>query len=108
MSEKSSTAAAWTDRFIAVYPLAFSGPNLEVARDMACNAESRPTEDGKCPFCRVFLRSRLLFVEHIGSQMEEVALMVLSRDHLDDLGDKSVISRKAYCKKLFHPEQFSP
>lgn len=71
-------------RLIAAHPLAFSGHTLEVARIMACNAESKPTENEERPFCWIFLRSRLLFVENIGRHMEKIALMALSPDHLDD------------------------
>ena len=93
--ESSSTAVGWANHLEAVHQRAFSGPNLEVARDMAYNAESRPVENEECPFCRVFLRRpRRAFIKHVGSHMEEIALMALPRDHLSDLEDKSVMSRE--------------
>ena len=62
---------------------------------MAYNAESKPSEKEECPFCRGFLgRPRRAFVKHVGSHMEEIALMALPRDRLGDSEDKSVISRE--------------
>ena len=90
--EKSLTAASWTEHLEVVLQRAFCGPNLEVARDVAYNVESKPSEKEECPFCRVFLgRPRRAFVKHVGSHMEEIALMALPRDPLDDSEDKSVI-----------------
>ena len=60
---------------------------------MAYHAESRPSEKEKCPFCRNCLgRPRRAFVKHVGSHMEEIALMAPPRDRLGDSEDKSVIS----------------
>ena len=93
--EKSSTAVGWATHLVTVHQRAFSGPNVEVARDMAYNTELRPVENEECPFCRVILkRPRRAFIKHVGSHMEEIALMALPRDCLSDLEDESVISRE--------------
>ena len=93
--EKSSTAVGWATHLVTVHQRAFSGPNVEVARDMAYNTELRPVENEECPFCRVILkRPRRAFIKHVGSHMEEIALMALPRDRLSDLEDESVISRE--------------
>ena len=91
--EKSLTAAGWAEHLEAVHQRAFCGPNLEVARDMAYNADSKPSEKEECPFCRGVLgRPRRAFVQHVASHMEEIALMALPRDRLGDSEEKSVIS----------------
>ena len=62
---------------------------------MAYSAESKPSEKEKCPFCQNVLgRPRRTFVKHVGSHMEEIALMVLPRDPLYNSEDKSVISQE--------------
>ena len=93
--EKNLPAAGWAEHLEAVHQRTFCRPNLEVARDMAYSAESRPSEKENCPFCRNVLgRPRRAFVKHVGSHMEEIALMALPRDHLGDAEDQSVISRE--------------
>ena len=99
--KKTLTAAGWVEHLEAVHQRAFCGPNLEVARDMAYNAESKPSEKEECPFCRGFLgRPRRAFVKHVGSHMEEIALMALPRDRLGGSEDKSVISREGSMEAL--------
>lgn len=62
---------------------------------MAYNTESRPVENEECPFCRAFLnKPRRAFIKHVGSHMEEIALMALPRDCHIDLEDQSVTSRE--------------
>ena len=88
-------AAGWAERFEAVHQRTFCRPKLEMAGEMAYHAESRPSEKRKYPFCRSFLgRTRRAFVNHVGSHMEEIALIALPRDRLGDSKDKSVISRE--------------
>ena len=66
---------------------------------MAYNPESKPSAKEECPFCRGFLgRPRRAFVKHVGSHMEEVALMALPRDHLGDSEENSVISEDGSMK----------
>lgn len=92
---KSSTAVGWANHLVTVHQRTFSGPNVEVARDMAYNTEPRPVENEECPFCRAFLKKpRRAFIKHVGSHMEEIALMALPRDRLSDLEDQSVTSRE--------------
>ena len=108
--EKTSTAAGWAEHLEAVHERAFCGPNLEVARDVAYNAESKPSEKEECPFCRGFLgRPRRAFVKHVGSHMEEIALMALPRYRLGDSEDKSVISREGSMENsgLFASNRFT-
>ena len=109
--KRSSTATDWAEHLIVVHQCAFRGPNLEVASGMAYNAGSRPTENEECPFCRVILgKSRRAFVKHVGSHMEEIALMALPRSHLGDSEDESVISRRGSMGTSLLPERsdFTP
>ena len=73
--------SGWEQHLQERHCLLFSGPNLQVAKNMALKTEAKCTENDECPLCRIVVgKPRRGFVKHVGRHMEEIALMALPRD----------------------------
>ena len=83
--------STWEKHLQETHRLFFSGPKLQVAKDMALRTEARRIEDDECPLCRIVVgKPRRGFVKHVGRHMEEIALMALPRDVEEDTEEGSL------------------
>ena len=86
-----TSISGWQSHIQHRHCLVFSGPNLNVAKDMAYKTEATRVEDAECPLCRTVVgKPRRAFVKHVARHMEEIALMALPRNVEDDSEEGSV------------------
>ena len=84
-SQRSCSTLDWEHHLDDVHNQKFSGLDLVAASNAAYRIRSKPTEEKRCPFCRVLLgKSRSTYVKHVSRHMEDIALMALPRNAEED------------------------
>lgn len=84
-ADHCESEAAWIEHLENFHQRIFSGPHLQVAKQMSYTTQEKPIEKEACPLCQVVLgKSRREFVKHVGRHMEEIALMSLPRQNGDE------------------------
>lgn len=86
-----TSVPGWQNHIRDRHYLVFSGPNSNVAKDMAYKTEATRIEDDECPLCRTVVgKPRRAFVKHVARHMEEIALIALPRNVEEDAEEGSV------------------
>ena len=85
---ESSTSQDWLDHVRDRHQQQFSESLASKASAAACRKIYNPIEKEKCLLCDKYpSNTRRALVAHIGKHMEEVAMMALTKPHLDNSGD---------------------
>ena len=84
--ENYASDLEWEHHVHMQHKLKLAGRDLQVAKNMALVFEEAESVDGEqCPLCHVILReARRGYVKHVGSHMEDIALITLPRNVEED------------------------
>ena len=87
------------------HELKLAGKDLRIAKNMAFVVEEAESVDGEqCPLCHVILReARRSYVKHVGTHMEDIALITLPRnvEEDEDPNSGSTDTETSYCPSSF-------
>ena len=84
--EKYASDSDWEHHVHMQHKLKLAGKDLQIAKNMALVVEKAMRVDGEaCPLCHTVLyEARRGYVKHVGTHMEEIALITLPRDIDED------------------------
>ena len=84
--EKYRSESEWEDHVCMQHEFKLAGNDLQIAKTLAFVVEEATRIDGEeCPLChKVLHEARRGYVKHVGTHMEEIALITLPRDTEED------------------------